>query len=365
MSHILRDRSFGKEQKKLIIPKKKLIRIYSRERTLVHAYMWEAMDRIGFKRYCGYDLKTSLFLREGGKTTVWYDGNELEVIFKKILEKPDAKKYLQILKDKVVKEWKKIDPYVKQKKKIQNIAEAKKFYTNVVEYWTSMEVICLLPLIEDLKQEIKHQATIFREKYQDYSDHFDKIVIHFFEKNFPKIYDVSHHITPNEFFALNLKIKRMPQKLMHIWKERKKNGWALFNGKLITISQLKTALKKKNMVLEKADDTSIKKLKGQVAFRGSAKGKVKILQYKHQISDFPEGAILVTEMTSPDFVPAVKRCSAIITDEGGIICHAAIVAREFKIPCIIGTKFATEILHDGDLVEVDAEKGIVKIITKI
>jgi pyruvate, water dikinase len=61
-------------------------------------------------------------------------------------------------------------------------------------------------------------------------------------------------------------------------------------------------------------------------------------------------------------MPAILRCAAIVTNDGGLTCHAAIIAREIKKPCIVGTKVATEILKDGDLVEVNANKGIVKII---
>ncbi|EKE10608.1 MAG: hypothetical protein ACD_15C00227G0001, partial [uncultured bacterium] len=66
----------------------------------------------------------------------------------------------------------------------------------------------------------------------------------------------------------------------------------------------------------------------------------------------------------PRFMSAIKKASAIITNEGGMTCHAAIISREFKIPCIVGTKIATQVLHDGDLVEVDADNGTVKIIEK-
>jgi len=69
-------------------------------------------------------------------------------------------------------------------------------------------------------------------------------------------------------------------------------------------------------------------------------------------------------MTTPDFVPAIQKAAGIITDEGGITCHAAITSRELKKPCIIGTKFATQVLHDGDLVEVDADNGVVRILEK-
>ena len=78
------------------------------------------------------------------------------------------------------------------------------------------------------------------------------------------------------------------------------------------------------------------------------------------VRKFVSGRILVALMTSPDYIVAIKKAKAIITDDGGITSHAAIVARELKKPCIVGTKFASKVLHDGDLVEVDAEQGIVK-----
>ena len=81
---------------------------------------------------------------------------------------------------------------------------------------------------------------------------------------------------------------------------------------------------------------------------------------KKQIPELKEGEILVTHMTTPDFVPAMRRAAAIVTDEGGVTCHAAIIARELKKPCVVGTKHATQIFKDGDMVEVDANAGIVR-----
>lgn len=101
-------------------------------------------------------------------------------------------------------------------------------------------------------------------------------------------------------------------------------------------------------------------LEGQPAFRGKAKGRVKIINTIPEMSKMHRGNILVSHMTNPGVVPAMKQAAAIVTDLGGITCHAAIVARELKKPCVIGTKFATQIFKDGDLVEVDANKGIVK-----
>ncbi len=105
-------------------------------------------------------------------------------------------------------------------------------------------------------------------------------------------------------------------------------------------------------------------IKGSVAFKGTIQGVVKIIFSPKEQSELKTGEILVTSMTTPDLLPAMERAVAFVTDEGGITCHAAIVAREMKKPCIIGTKTATKILKNGDLVEVDAINGIVKIIKR-
>ena len=110
-------------------------------------------------------------------------------------------------------------------------------------------------------------------------------------------------------------------------------------------------------------DKNVKEFKGQIAYKGKITGKARVLKSSH-IDNFVEGDILVTGMTTPDFVPLIKKAGAIITNEGGITCHAAIIARELKKPCIIGTKIATQILKDGDLVEVDADNGVVRILEK-
>jgi phosphohistidine swiveling domain-containing protein len=105
--------------------------------------------------------------------------------------------------------------------------------------------------------------------------------------------------------------------------------------------------------------------KGFPAFKkNKIKGIVKIIFSLDQKNEFKQGQILVSSMTRSEFLPIIKKSKAIITDEGGITCHAAIISRELKIPCVIGTKIATQVLHDGDLVEVDANQGIVKILKR-
>ena len=98
-------------------------------------------------------------------------------------------------------------------------------------------------------------------------------------------------------------------------------------------------------------------LNGLPASHGVISGKVQIIHNMDELDKISEGEILVTRMTDPDFVPAMKRAAAIVTDEGGMTSHAAIVSREMGIPCIVGTEEATKKLKDGDIITVDATRG--------
>ncbi len=110
----------------------------------------------------------------------------------------------------------------------------------------------------------------------------------------------------------------------------------------------------------KPEQKKINLLRGQVGCRGRARGRVAILLAPHELHKVKTGMILVSPETTPDFLPAMKKAAAFVTDQGGITSHAAIIARELDKPCVVGTKIATQVLKDGDMVEVDAEKGIVK-----
>lgn len=104
---------------------------------------------------------------------------------------------------------------------------------------------------------------------------------------------------------------------------------------------------------------------GTPAFSGKVRGRAVIVEGKQDLYKVKVGDILICLMTSPDFVPAIKKSKALVTDHGGgIMMHSAIIARELKKPCIIGTKIATQVFKDGDLVEVDANHGIVKILKR-
>ncbi|MFH1053693.1 MAG: PEP-utilizing enzyme [Candidatus Woesearchaeota archaeon] len=118
--------------------------------------------------------------------------------------------------------------------------------------------------------------------------------------------------------------------------------------------------KYKNII--KNVENSLKRISisGLIAEKGKVKSRVVIVNSFHDLKKVNKGDVLVANTTHPNYLPAMQRASAFVTNEGGIISHAAIVARELKKPCIVGTKNATKVFNTGDLVEVDAENGIVR-----
>jgi pyruvate,water dikinase len=145
--------------------------------------------------------------------------------------------------------------------------------------------------------------------------------------------------------------------------EDRQRGYALISANNIETQLLtREKLDELKATLIHPEDGHI--VKGACASRGSVSGRAMIVKDRSELDKIKEGDILVARLTTPDFISAIKRASAIITDLGGVSSHAAIVARELKKPCITGTRNATKIFKDGDMVKVDADKGIVELIQK-
>jgi phosphohistidine swiveling domain-containing protein len=150
-------------------------------------------------------------------------------------------------------------------------------------------------------------------------------------------------------------------------KKRQANGAIMImlgsNKKFYTDSAAIKRIKNMPVVREVfAAQNNVKEFRGKTGYPGKIKGRVKVILQSQNIKKVDKGDILVTYMTTMEFTPVFKKIAALITDEGGISSHAAIISREFKIPCIVGSKVATRVLKDGDLVEVDADKGVIKIL---
>ncbi len=139
--------------------------------------------------------------------------------------------------------------------------------------------------------------------------------------------------------------------------------WAVEKGKIYIVQARPITTIKKKSSKDSVNVKEEKKLKellrGLPASPGIASGRVKIIYSADEIDKIEKGDVLVTTMTNPDMVRAMEKAAAIVTDEGGITSHAAIVSRELGVPCIVGTERATKVLKNGQLVTVDAYKGVV------
>jgi pyruvate,water dikinase len=179
--------------------------------------------------------------------------------------------------------------------------------------------------------------------------------------------------------SLILDIAKIGQKIEEHYGKPQDTEWALERGKVYMVqSRPVTTLGKGTINQDQAQPTSQESkptsevstkgqsistakllLKGAAASLGMASGPVKIIHKPSEIDLVAKGDILVTEMTTPDFVPAMRRAAGIVTDTGGRTCHAAIVSREMGIPCVVGTGTATSKLKTGQVITVDGSSGSV------
>ena len=135
--------------------------------------------------------------------------------------------------------------------------------------------------------------------------------------------------------------------------------WAIEKGRLYLLQARPITTLDNN--IEKSDSTADLDviIKGLGASPGMASGSVKIILDLDELDKIEDGDIMVTTMTTPDMVPAMRKSSGIITDEGGVTCHASIISRELGIPCVVGTGEATNVLNDKQEVTIDGKKGLV------
>lgn len=151
--------------------------------------------------------------------------------------------------------------------------------------------------------------------------------------------------------------------------DRKKNGYVILIKRgifeLVTGKErIKETIENEGITEPFEKAVNVTEMNGLGASRGLVRGKVRVLEDASKISELEEGEILVTYMTTIEFIPAFRKAAAVVTDEGGMSCHAAIISREFKLPCIVGTRVATRVLETGDEVVVDADNGKVKILSQ-
>ena len=212
-------------------------------------------------------------------------------------------------------------------------------------------------LILDIAKDVAY----VRQAGAEYSSIFSyKLLpyLNFLAKKLGVSYREMLNLTPDEIIGF-LENKKSPMELIN---PRLGYNWLIFCDKneKTHVNDQKDLLKNLELCMVPQVQGNTKNLMGQIGNKGKVQGIVRIILAVDDFHKMKDGDILVTTMTTPDFVVLMQKASGIITDIGGLLSHASIVSRELNKPCIIGTKFATKVLKDGDMVEVDANKGVVK-----
>jgi phosphohistidine swiveling domain-containing protein len=330
-------------------------KLFTRPISLLSMEIWFWGENRGIKEITdGKFYFNPLFIyKEGQGTDVYYDFNnqrtDVELMIKYFVKHPKkfesrAKKYLSDC-GKIIKL---VDSY--------NPKDLKKLYQMTLSVQSMLTLSVVLG-----RQYKKRSEPIFalaynlRKRTDQTVYRASEKILSSFKRLKPQLKSSIDVLTFNEIYK-----KRLSEKII---KERK-NGFIYFEGSVYAGVSLVDFQKLKKIVIEdeKIYKTGVKEIGGTAAQKGLARGRVKLVFNLGQLSKVKNGDILVTPMTTPDYLPALKRAAAFITDEGGLTCHAAIVARELEIPCVIGTKIATKVLHDGDLVEVNANHAVIKIL---
>ncbi|MFH1587948.1 MAG: PEP-utilizing enzyme [Candidatus Diapherotrites archaeon] len=232
------------------------------------------------------------------------------------------------------------------------------------------EIQKLIKMLEFSEKEKRLLVTIRKFLYQrTREDCLISVQEFIFMKFFREIAKRNHDISLSqaEKMTIDETISVLSGKKIneHELNERKKACLIVqFKEKQIVVSGEKAEKLHKKIIKDVAPKKFSGILQGQTGHPGKATGKARLIQHITHLDELKPEEILVTTSTNPSFVIAMKKAKAIITDEGGITSHAAIVARELKKPCIVGTKYAMQFLKTGDLIEVNATEGIVKKIRK-
>ncbi len=312
---------------------------------------------IGYKTF-------PLFRFDSDKLVVedYFNSDELKEEFRRMKEFLQDEKNLKNMIDNFNNNFNKLEPYF-DGRLVESVEELKDLYDVFVNYFVGFAYTWVIPDLEGVSEKLKKECFKLREMTESYSSKRDKLFVSLLAHLYPKLKDKVRFMNKEEAFS------NLPEKELSEILDKRSKGFIYYNKEIVLERDINDYLHEKNIRLEKPTNPDInsKSFTGASACKGKAIGRARVVYNENDLRKIKTNEdILVTPMTRPDYVRFMKKAGAIVTDEGGIICHAAIVAREMKKPCIIGTKVATNVLNDGDLIEVDADadKGIVKILEK-
>ena len=285
-----------------------------------------------------------------GTCEIWENDQAVAYIRKKFikfsLKKPrEALRFLKRFKDK-----KKPLEKIWRRGILGSLAELKKFVALVKNNMVGDLFVLYIADEDRVKGVVRKRAYDLRD-----GDHYfsssNRVLVNTLKKLFPKVKDYVNAICFED-------LDKMPS-VAEL--RRRYRNYVCVADSYSKVQTLEEYARKTGYSFKAEKSSTISGgLKGQIASPGRAVGRAKLIFTTRDLGKVKKGDIIISPMTTVNFMPAIRKAAAIVTDEGGIVCHAAIVARELKKPCLIGTKTATSSFADGDLVEVDTGKMTVR-----
>ncbi|MBI4087073.1 hypothetical protein HY416_03805 [Candidatus Kaiserbacteria bacterium] len=333
-------------------------KLFTRDNGLLVFELWYESEVNHLEKWLGWAPKSYLLHAVEGVTEVYYDPADLEELNRRIAAKLKDTDFLPNLISWYKEALVPLQRAWKERKPLGSTKALVELFDKGALAWSGLAITYLIPNLPEgeASRDQTSAALAARTETENFFDDTDQVFLMTLRALFPSLGTRSRYILADE-----LRRDAIPEE--DVLAKREKH-FIFYRGTLYTDMTLEMFAHDHDIRLEEETISQSGEIKGQIAMGGTAIGKVRVILKKQDIPQVEEGEILVTTMTTPDYLPAMKRAAAFVTDEGGITSHAAIIAREFKKPCIVGTKIATKFLKTGDTIEVDADKGIVRILER-
>lgn len=324
-----------------------------RDITLLTSSIFGETHFDSFKKIFGVNFTIVFwFIRKDGNAVFHRSGIEYDAMSKKIGDAyiKNPKKAKEVT-NKLVKMSDEINKFLGINKKLEDLVAKWRYFFKLymdffayhqAVFWPS-EYLLGLPTLTEKKKKIDRIIKILDHAYK-----YNERVIPNVEIYLKKL-SVGHLV----FDEINSQVKG------NIKNKARKRSVLFFNNKMHILLYNEAVLIDKEISsgYKKYLD-NLREIRGLAASPGIVRGKVKLVKDLSKLKEVGRGDILVVTQTRPQYNMLIKKVAAIVTDEGGLLSHASMLAREFKIPCIVGTKNASHLLKNGDLVEVDAIRGL-------
>ncbi len=331
--------------------------VFSRDFSLPMVEIWYRSEAMVPKPWNQKAVPIQPFLvleRSNGTVSSYYHSNGLKWVNDSLIAAVQKDpNFLHRFLNSVIFRIEKIRP-VYESNRVLSLEELKRFLTDFENGYPWIEGFWRLNQLADegkINGDLKKLREL-RQKTDKLSYFVDAVIRRSVKTLFPNAGEYSHVLSIEE---IKQKVVPAPEIL------KARDSHFFFFDDQVWIGVPRELVEKVvgcSIATPKSSDAT--ELKGQTVFSGNARGKVRILRGYADAGSLQDGEVLVSTMTLPVFGPDIAKAAAVVTDEGGLTCHAAIICRELKKPCVVGTLLATRSLQNGDLIEIDAEKGIIR-----